>query len=159
MANLRDRIKMSEEERLAFLDEERVVTCATLGPRGRPHLMPLWYALDGAAVLAWTYGRSQKTRNLERLARATLQVEAGRDRYEELRGVMMECDVEIVREAERVEAIGLSIARRYSGTAPGSDLPEEARRSVLAQAPKRVGLRFTPTRVVSWDHRKLSSVR
>jgi hypothetical protein len=26
---------------------------------------------------------------------------------------------------------------------------------VAAQAPKRVGLRFTPTRVVSWDHSKL----
>jgi len=26
---------------------------------------------------------------------------------------------------------------------------------VLKQAPKRVGLRFSPTRVVSWDHRKL----
>jgi hypothetical protein len=26
---------------------------------------------------------------------------------------------------------------------------------VLQQAPKRVGLRFSPTRVVSWDHAKL----
>ena len=26
------------------------------------------------------------------------------------------------------------------------------------QAPKRVGLTFTPTRVVTWDHRKLGSV-
>jgi PPOX class probable F420-dependent enzyme len=155
MANLREQIRMSEEERLRFLEEERVVTCASLGPRGRPHLMPLWYALDGGAVLAWTYARSQKTRNLERIPQATLQVEAGRDVYEELRGVMMECDVEIVREPERVQAIGLALARRYSGIAPGSDLPEDARRAVLAQAPKRVGFRFAPTRVVSWDHRKL----
>src|SRR5262245_34415810 len=159
MANLRDQIKMSDEERLAFLEEERVVTCATLGPRGSPHLMPLWYSLDAGAVLAWTYGRSQQTRNLERVPRATLQVEAGRDRYDELRGVMMECDVEIVREPERVQEIGFSIARRYSGIAPGSDLPEDMRRGVLAQAPKRVGLRFTPTRVVSWDHRKLAKMR
>jgi len=26
---------------------------------------------------------------------------------------------------------------------------------VLKQAQKRVALRFTPTRIVSWDHRKL----
>jgi hypothetical protein len=26
---------------------------------------------------------------------------------------------------------------------------------VLAQAPKRVGLRFAPTRIVTWDHGKL----
>src|SRR5262245_48327275 len=106
MPSLRDKIKLSDAERLAFLDEERVVTCATLGPRGRPHLMPLWYVVEDGAVLAWTYARSQKARNLERQAQATLQVEAGRDDYEQLRGVMMECDVELVREPERVEAIG-----------------------------------------------------
>jgi hypothetical protein len=31
----------------------------------------------------------------------------------------------------------------------------EALAGVRKQAVKRVGLRFTPTRVVSWDHRKL----
>jgi hypothetical protein len=29
---------------------------------------------------------------------------------------------------------------------------------VAAQAPKRVGLTFHPTRTVSWDHRKLGDV-
>ncbi|CAN5642101.1 hypothetical protein BH24ACT24_BH24ACT24_07880 [soil metagenome] len=41
--------------------------------------------------------------------------------------------------------------RRYSAGASDEDL--EA--GVRAQAPKRVGMRFTPIRVVSWDHRKL----
>ena len=47
--------------------------------------MPLWYVLREAAdgepgprLWAWTYGASQKVRNLERDPRATLQVEAGR---------------------------------------------------------------------------------
>ena len=39
----RDQIRMSDEEVLAFLDEERTVICATNGRRGWPHLMPLWY--------------------------------------------------------------------------------------------------------------------
>jgi hypothetical protein len=26
---------------------------------------------------------------------------------------------------------------------------------IAKQAPKRIGLTFTPTRIVSWDHRKL----
>jgi nitroimidazol reductase NimA-like FMN-containing flavoprotein (pyridoxamine 5'-phosphate oxidase superfamily) len=76
----RREITMSEAELHRFLQEERVVTCATLGPNGRPHLMPLWYVADGAVVSAWTYGASQKVRNLERLPQATLQVEAG-ERY------------------------------------------------------------------------------
>jgi len=37
----------------------------------------------------------------------------------------------------------------------GGELAPEVREMVLAQAQKRVGLRFVPTRVVTWDHRKL----
>src|SRR5438094_3085312 len=68
---------MSEAELARFLGEERVVTCASIGPNGRPHLMPLWYVVDDGVVTAWTYAKSQKVRNLERKPQATLQVEAG----------------------------------------------------------------------------------
>jgi PPOX class probable F420-dependent enzyme len=145
---------MSDAELERFLDEERVLTCATLGPTGRPHLMPLWYARDGGTLLAWTFAKSQKVRNLERDPRATLQVEAGRDRYGELRGAMLECDVTIERDPEKVADVGLRLMARYTGAEPS---PEAARDRVLQQARKRVVLRFTPTRTVSWDHRKLGA--
>ncbi len=150
MASRRDLIRMTEEELQALLAEERTVTCATVGPNGRPHLMPLWYVPEGRNMLAWTFAKSQKARNLERDPRATLQVEAGEE-YGELRGAMLECDVELERDPERVARLGLQLMRRYSAGASDEDL--EA--GVRAQAPKRVGMRFTPTRVVSWDHRKL----
>jgi PPOX class probable F420-dependent enzyme len=155
MALKRSQITLSDAEMQAFFEEERVVTCATIGPNGHPHLMPLWYVIDKGLITGWTFGKSQKVRNLERLPQATLQIEAGRDRYLQLRGVMMECDVEILRDPASVEAIGLALARRYSGLPPSAELSPEARAGVLKQAPKRVGMRFTPTRVVSWDHRKL----
>ena len=155
MALKRSQITLSDDEMQAFFDEERVVTIATIGPNGRPHLMPLWYVVDKGLITGWTFGKSQKVRNLERVPQATLQIEAGRDRYQELRGVMLECDVEILRDQADVEAIGLALARRYAGLPAGADVSAEARAGVLKQAPKRVGLRFTPTRVVSWDHRKL----
>ncbi len=155
MASRRSEIAMTNAEIEAFLDEERVATCATIGPNGRPHLMPLWYALDKGQIVGWTFGKSQKVKNLERQPQATLQVEAGRDQYAELRGVMFECDVEILRDPASVEAIGLTLARRYGGLAPDAEVPAAARAGILKQAPKRVGLRFTPTRTVSWDHRKL----
>ncbi|OGL18292.1 MAG: pyridoxamine 5'-phosphate oxidase [Candidatus Rokubacteria bacterium RIFCSPLOWO2_12_FULL_71_22] len=153
MASRRSEIAMTEAELARFLDEERVLTCATIGPGGRPHLMPLWYVRDGLTLLVWTYGRSQKVRNLERDPRATVQVEAGRDRYGELRGVMFECDVAIERDPERILAVGLRLAARYGGADGGP----EARERVLQQGRKRVILRFTPTRTVSWDHRKLGA--
>ncbi len=151
MASRRGEITMSVTELARFLDEERVLTCATLGPTGRPHLMPLWYVRDGPTLYAWTYGKSQKVRNLEREPRATVQIEAGRDRYGELRGVMLECDVAIERDPARVADVGVRLMARYAGAEPSAD----ARERVRAQAAKRVVLRFTPTRVVSWDHRKL----
>jgi PPOX class probable F420-dependent enzyme len=148
----RSHIAMSPAELAQFLSEERVVTCATMGPTGRPHLMPLWYLADGDVLTAWTFAKSQKTRNLERLPQATLQVEAG-DRYEELRGAMLECHVEIIRDLDAVSAIGRALGVRYGAGTP----TEQREASVAKQAPKRVGLRFHPTRIVTWDHRKLGS--
>ncbi len=163
---------MSEAEVAAFLHEERTVTCATTGPHGWPHLMPLWYVLrpiedrpapagePGPRVWAWTYGTSQKVRNLERNLRATLQVEAA-ETYSELRGVMLECDVVIHRDLDTVAALGAAILLRNSvprGTTPPPELAPEARAAVDAQAIKRVGLEFVERRRATWDHRKLGGV-
>jgi PPOX class probable F420-dependent enzyme len=142
----RDQIRMSEDEVSAFLAEQKVMTVGTIGPGGRPHLMALWYVPDGLGMTGWTYAKSQKAKNLERDARATIHVESG-VQYHELRGVMMECDVELDRDAE---PYGLALFERYAGT-----LDESVTAMVEKQAPKRVGLRFTPTRIVSWDHSKL----
>jgi Pyridoxamine 5'-phosphate oxidase len=163
----RKQIEMSEEEVSAFLAQERTVTCATAGPRGWPHLMPLWYVLRdapageaGPRVWAWTYGRSQKVRNLERYPRATLQVEAGEE-YAQLRGVMLECEVVFHRDLDTVAPLGSAILLRNSiprGQEPPAELPEDARAAVEAQAAKRVGLEFVERRRASWDHRKLGGV-
>ncbi|MGI8439229.1 MAG: pyridoxamine 5'-phosphate oxidase family protein [Thermoleophilaceae bacterium] len=142
---------MPDEELDSFLAEERVVTVATIGPNGRPHLMPLWYVPEGTVLSGWTFARSQKAKNLERDPYATLQVEAG-ESYEELRGVMFECDVELDHDTERVTQVGVALFSRYGA----SEEPDPAvREMVEKQAPKRVALRFTPTRTVTWDHRKL----
>lgn len=152
MASRRDQIRMTDEELASFLDEQRVVQVCTIGPDNRPHLMPLWYVVEQAPVLrGWTYAASQKAKNLERDPRATLGIDDG-VQYEELRGVMFECDVELERDPEQLAELGVSIFKRYGD---GSDLSDEAREMVRKQAEKRVGLRFVPTKVVSWDHRKL----
>ena len=154
MPSRRDQIRMSEDELSAFLDEQRIVSVATTGPQGRPHLVPLWYVPgDGPSLTGWTFAKSQKARNLERDPRATLQVEDG-VQYHELRGVMLECDVDVERDPTAVaERYGMPLFARYAGG--GGDPGPEVRAMVEQQAPKRVGLRFKPTRIVSWDHRKL----
>lgn len=156
----REQIKMSAAEVASFLAEERTVTCATLGPRGWPHLMPLWYVVRGSRMWAWTYAASQKVRNLERDPRVTLQVEAG-EQYQELRGVMFECEAHVHRDVEIVGALGQEIFRRYAsprGEAPVDELPREVADMVIKQAAKRVALEFVEQRRASWDHRKLAGV-
>src|SRR3954447_12383807 len=145
---------MSDDELRAFLAEKKVVTCATIGPNGRPHLMPLWYAVDDLKLRGWTYAKSQKAKNLERDPHATLLVEDG-VQYHELRGVMLECDVEIERDAGEVAGYGRGLFRRYAGTDEGGELAPEVEEMVAKQAGKRIGLRFRPTRTVSWAHGKL----
>ena len=149
----RDQIQMSDEEAAAFLSEQRTVICATNGPRGWPHLMPLWYVVRDGELWAWTYAKSQKIRNLERDDRATLQIEDGVE-YQKLRGVMFETRVVIHRELDVVARAGAEIFERYAGASAG----EEAVAAVTAQAAKRVALQFVPERIASWDHGKLGGV-
>jgi PPOX class probable F420-dependent enzyme len=146
----RRQIRMSEAELVAFLEAQRSVTCATIGPGGRPHLVALWYVPADGRLDCWTYAASQKARNLERDPRATLLTETGTT-YQELRGASLECDAELVRDPGQVLDIGVALAVRYSGASPTADL----RAALTPQAAKRVGVRFHPTRVSSWDHRKL----
>jgi nitroimidazol reductase NimA-like FMN-containing flavoprotein (pyridoxamine 5'-phosphate oxidase superfamily) len=158
---------MGDTEVAAFLAAERTVTSATAGPRGWPHLMPLWYVLRdppegerGPRLWSWTYGASQKVRNLERDPRATLLVESG-EAYAELRGVMLECEVIIHRDLETVGPLGEAILLRNSvprDGQPPTEMPSEAREAVEAQAAKRVALEFVEVRRATWDHRKLGGV-
>ena len=140
---------MSEAERDAFLSEQMVMQCATVGPKGIPHLVPLWFVSNGTELRGWTYAKSQKAKNLERDPRATIGIEDGVE-YQDLRGVMFECDVTVEREPAEVEEYGLALFARYAG-----DLGPEIREMVAQQAQKRVGLTFVPFREVTWDHRKL----
>jgi general stress protein 26 len=140
---------MSAEEISAFLDEQMVMQCATNGPRGMPHMVPLWFVPE---LRSWTYAKSQKAKNLERDPRATLGIEDG-VQYHELHGVMFECDVEVERDPARVERFGLELFERYA-----PEMNDEVREMVAQQAQKRVGLTFRPVRTVSWDHRKLGGV-
>ena len=158
---------MSATEVDAFLAHERTLTCATLGPRGWPHVMPLWYVLRETPqedktrrLWAWTYRASQKVRNLQRDPRATVQVEAG-ETYDQLRGVVLECEVVLHEEQAAVAELGRELFKRYAvprGDPPSEDLPAEVATVVAQQAAKRVGLEFQELRRATWDHRKLGGV-
>jgi PPOX class probable F420-dependent enzyme len=148
----REQIVMSPAEQRDLLESERVVVVSSLGPRGWPHSMPMWFTLRDDEIWVWTYAKSQKVRNLERDPRATLLLEAGAE-YVELRGVQIEAEAELIRDTDRVFDFAKQLTVRY---AEGIDSVEgDAASALQAQAAKRVAIRFEPVRVASWDHRKL----
>jgi nitroimidazol reductase NimA-like FMN-containing flavoprotein (pyridoxamine 5'-phosphate oxidase superfamily) len=78
-------IVLTPAEIAELLAAQRVAVVSSLGPRGWPHSMPLWFVVREGEIWIWTYAKSQKVRNLERDPRATVLVEAGHE-YGELRG-------------------------------------------------------------------------
>jgi PPOX class probable F420-dependent enzyme len=151
----RDQIKLSEGELLELLELERIAVVTSLGPRGWPHSMPMWFVPRQGEVWVWTYAKSQKVRNLERDPRATVLVETGHE-YGELRGAMIEAEAEIHRDFETVLGFAEELTLRYAEGI--SSVEGDAKAALEAQAPKRVALRFRPLRTASWDHRKLGGV-
>src|SRR5918999_2160369 len=152
MPSRRDQIKLSDAEQRELIDSERTVVVATFGPRGWPHLMPMWYVPRDGRIWVWTYAKSQKVRNLERDARATLLIETGHE-YNELRGVMVEAEAVIERDQDVVFGFGKDLTIRYSEGI--SSVEGDAAEAMRAQSAKRVAIHFEPRRIATWDHRKL----
>jgi PPOX class probable F420-dependent enzyme len=152
MSSRRTQIQLTPEEQRELLEAERIVVVSSLGPRGWPHSMPLWYVLREGEIWIYTYAKSQKVRNLERDPRATLLVETGHE-YGELRGVEVEALAEIHRDPDTVYELARELTLRYGGD--DSAVDDEAAGALRAQARKRVAIRFEPKRIATWDHRKL----
>ena len=148
----RDQITLSEDEQRQLLESERIVGVSSNSSRGWPHVMPLWYVPRDGVVWIYTYGKSQKVKNLERDPRATLLIETGVE-YHELRGMTIEAEAEIHADFDTVFQMAQDLNLRY--TEGLKSIPEEGRAVLEKQATKRVAIEFHPKRIASWDHRKL----
>ena len=145
----RDRVGMTAAEVAAFLEGSRKLQLATINRDGTPHLVAMYYAMDGGRITFWTYRASQKARNLSRDPRVTCLVETGSE-YFDLRGVQVRG---VVRPVENPAEV-LEIGRRIAAVIPGAHdgLPDDY---LEHTARKRLGYVIEPTRVISWDHSKL----
>ncbi|MFV0306887.1 MAG: pyridoxamine 5'-phosphate oxidase family protein [Desertimonas sp.] len=151
MPSRRNQIAMSDDEVSAFLADEKVLNVATIGPTGHPHMVAMWFVMRDGKPTFWTFGKSQKVKNLQRDPKITGLVEAGEE-YQELRGVELRGSAELIDDPAEVLAIGLAVAEKYNGPAGVS---EAARPFIEAQAAKRIGIAIDVDHVASWDHRKI----
>ena len=147
--NQRAQITMTDAEVSEFLEQSRVVTLASPGPDGQPHLTAMWYAVLDGEIWFETKAKSQKAVNLRRDPTITVMIEDG-DTYGTLRGVSIDGTAEIVDDPETILRVGISVWERYTGP-----YTEEMRPGVDMMMNKRVAVRLNPIRTRSWDHRKL----
>jgi PPOX class probable F420-dependent enzyme len=146
----RDQIRMTDDEVRAFLESGRSLQVASINRDGTPHLVTMWYAIQGGKVAFWTYGKSQKVLNLRRDPRLTVLVESG-DVYEELRGVSIAGRATVVDDPAEVIRVGEAVYERYWGPITS----DAVRDGVRAMGSKRAVIVVEPEKVVSWDHGKL----
>ena len=140
---------MSDAEVDEFLHGRHTMNVATYNHDGTIHLVAMWYGfLDGAPAF-WTYGKSQKIKNLQRDPRITCLIETG-DRYEQLKGVELVGTGVVSEDRETVQRIGRDVYQRYWG-----ELNDAAAAGVEQMGSKRFAVRIDVDKVVSWDHGKL----
>jgi len=149
VAGRRDAIKMSDDEISAFLEAGRDLQVASINVDGTPHLVTMWYAMRDGEVAFWTYGKSQKIINLRRDPRLSVLVATG-EVYEQLKGVSIQGQAEIVDDPDDVLRYGEAVYERYWGP-----LNDTVREGVRAMGAKRVVIVVKPDKILSWDHSKL----
>lgn len=149
MPSRREMIAMSPDEIVSYLQSNWRATLATVGRDYLPHLAPMNYLFRDGAFFMTTFRKSQKVRNLERNPRATLLVETGKT-YDELQSVSAYADCEIVDNAD----FTYEVLMQMPG-GPDLRVTQQMGDEAKASAAKRVALRLTPFRFLSWDHRKL----
>ena len=139
----RRQITLTEAEQAAFLRANRKTALATLDKDGFPHLVAMTFGVRDGAYYMTSYAKAQKVLNIRRDPKVGLMIEAGGS-YAELKGVMVRGHCEIIEGEDAVRDAWAVI----SGTTP-------RRRETNDSAAKRVVLKVTPHKTVTWDHSKL----
>jgi len=141
----RRQITLTEAEQAAFLAANRKAALATLDKDGFPHLVAMTYGVRDGVYYMTSYAKAQKVLNIRRDPKVGLMVEAG-DSYAELKGVMVRGHCEII-EGEDAVRDAWAVISGASAT--------PRRRETNDSAAKRVVLKVTPHKIVTWDHSKL----
>ena len=138
-------IRLTPDEQAAFLRENRKCALATIDPHGFPHIVAMNYRERDGVYYMTSYGKAQKVVNIRRNPKVGIMVESG-GAYAELKGVMVRGECEILDDPTTV-----ADTLAWLGEERSTRRPAGAERS----APKRVVLKITPHKTISWDHSKL----
>jgi PPOX class probable F420-dependent enzyme len=140
-------IRLTPDERAAYLRANRKCGLATLDKDGFPHVTAMNFVMRDGAFYMTSYGKAQKVVNIRRNPKTAMMVETG-SVYAELKGVMVRGECQIIEGEDAVHQVWAWSAEERGET---YKRPSGASSS----APKRVVLKIVPHKIVSWDHSKL----
>lgn len=153
MPSRRELIALTEDEMRDYARSARTLIIVSNGKDGFPHPMPMWfYADDALNFYCTTFRKSQKVVNFRRDARASLLIESGEE-YAELKGLLVYAETEVIDDFDVVSDTLVKINTK--GMEVDEAQVEKLLGAVAKTAEKRVVLKFSPERFVSWDHAKL----
>lgn len=154
MPSRRELIQLTDAEVRNFMNSMKTLIIISNGRDGYPHPMPMWFYVDAAGcVYCTTFRKSQKVANFTRDSRATLLIESGEE-YADLKSVLIYAATEVVDDFDAVCDTLVKINTR--GQVVDEARLESLLGAVSKTATKRIVLKFTPERYISWDHAKLA---
>jgi nitroimidazol reductase NimA-like FMN-containing flavoprotein (pyridoxamine 5'-phosphate oxidase superfamily) len=153
MPSRRELIQLTKDEMRAYAAQSKTLIIVSNSKDGFPHPMPMWfYADDDLNFYCTTFRKSQKVLNFRRDPKATLLIESGED-YAGLKSLMAYANTSVIEDLDTVTNTLVEINSK--GAQLSADQLSRLREGVAKTAEKRVVLKFTPERFVSWDHSKL----
>jgi hypothetical protein len=142
------KIAMTVAERDDFLAEQRTCRVATIGPDG-PHATPLWFLWRDECLWLYSITRSQRWTDLQRDPRISATVDTGHEFFE-LRGVEITGTVEVVGEVPRAgephDELDMLERGFFAKYFPDAGVFHDGRHAWL---------KLTPSKISSWDFRKI----
>jgi hypothetical protein len=146
-----NKIAMTPQERDAFLASERTCRVATVSVDG-PHNTALWFLWDGTYLWMQSITRAQRWADLQRDPRVAIVIDTGVD-YFELQGVEILGSVEFVGEQPRTgephDELAIMEPQFFAKYFNTTDVFHDG---------KHAWVRVKPTKISSWDFRKLANL-
>jgi PPOX class probable F420-dependent enzyme len=130
-----------KEIRKFLLHGTRTGKLATVRKDGRPHVVPIWFDLDGEAIVFTTGGESVKARNMKRDPRVCICVD---DETPPFSFVQVEGIASFSDDLDEM----LHWATRIGGRYMGADQAEAfGKRNAV---PGELLVRVSPTKIIGW---------
>lgn len=136
--------KMTEEEYLKFLTSgTKTGKLATVRADGRPHVVPVWFVLEGEKIVFNTGSSSIKAKNIMRDPRVSINVD---DQAPPYSFVTVEGTAELTRDKTECLNCATRIGARYMGDARAEEFGKRN------SAEDELIVRITPSNIIAYKN-------